>query len=92
MKTLLVVYDISEPRRLQRIAKLMMRYGVRAQKSVFECELGEARCREMAQKLADLIDEEADQVRIYAVPSAVLEEQWVIGREAAPLPDETVVV
>ncbi len=32
MKTLLVAYDIADPRRLQRMAKLMQKYGLRAQK------------------------------------------------------------
>jgi len=34
----LVIYDIREPRRLQRIAKLMEEYGLRVQKSVFEVD------------------------------------------------------
>lgn len=32
----LVIYDIRSPGRLRRTAKLMERYGVRVQKSVFE--------------------------------------------------------
>ncbi len=32
----LIIYDIRDPRRLRKIAKMMEHYGVRVQKSVFE--------------------------------------------------------
>ena len=32
----LILYDICHPRRLRRVGKLVSRYGVRVQKSVFE--------------------------------------------------------
>ncbi|HMO50091.1 MAG TPA: CRISPR-associated endonuclease Cas2 [Kiritimatiellia bacterium] len=91
MKTYLVAYDISNARRLQKVAKLMTHYGVRAQKSVFECALPDPRREEMEKKLKILLDEEEDQVRIYAVPQVVLEGQRVLGREGAALPGEVVV-
>ena len=38
----IVLYDIRNPRRLRRVARLMEGYGQRVQHSVFECDLGEA--------------------------------------------------
>ena len=91
MKTCLVVYDMADPVRLQRVAKLMTHYGVRAQKSVFECALPDPRRVEMEKKLLALLDDTEDQVRIYAVPEAALKEQKGVGREGAMLPGEVVV-
>lgn len=36
MKNWLVIYDITNPRRLQKVAKIMEDYGRRVQNSVFE--------------------------------------------------------
>ena len=35
---MIVAYDIADPRRLIRVAKIMKDYGLRVQKSVFEVE------------------------------------------------------
>lgn len=84
MKTWLVVYDIADPRRLQRVAKWMQKFGLRAQKSVFECQLSEARSNELMVGAAKRIDPDVDQIRFYAVPFNVLESQTVYG---VPRPD-----
>ena len=38
---MIVTYDIAEPRRLNRIAKIMKDYGVRVQKSIFQVTVTE---------------------------------------------------
>lgn len=38
---LIVAYDIANPKRLQRIAKIMKDYGLRVQKSIFEVDVNE---------------------------------------------------
>ncbi len=38
----LIAYDIADPRRLQRVIKLMEGYGTRLQYSVFLCDLSRA--------------------------------------------------
>lgn len=37
--TYIVVYDIANPKRLAKVAKTCLDYGVRVEKSVFECDL-----------------------------------------------------
>jgi CRISPR-associated protein Cas2 len=91
MTTLLVAYDIAQARRLQRVAKLMERYGVRVQKSVFECRLTEARRKEMTERLVGVLEPGEDQVRIYSVPPEVLAGQRQLGRRGPDLPALTVV-
>ena len=36
MKNWLIIYDITNPKRLSKIAKILESYGIRVQKSVFE--------------------------------------------------------
>jgi CRISPR-associated protein Cas2 len=61
-KTYLVCYDISDEKRLARVAKTMRGYGERVQYSVFECQLNGrdlARCRA---DLSKVIDHRKDQI------------------------------
>ena len=58
MKHWLVIYDVRDPRRLNRIAKVMTEYGVRVQKSVFEVEAGELIIRRLRRKIQKLMAEE----------------------------------
>ena len=66
----LICYDVdhTEPKgasRLRRVAKLCERYGVRVQYSVFEMLLDPAQLTKLKTDLLDLIDPEADPIRIY---------------------------
>ena len=53
----LIAYDISDARRLRKIARLCEDYGVRVEKSVFECNLDHGMFVELWGKLALLVDE-----------------------------------
>lgn len=56
----LVSYDITDARRLKRVAKLLNRYGLRVQKSVFECDIDERRYQELRAELKKLLVGEDD--------------------------------
>ena len=62
---LLVSYDICNSKRLQRVAKLMERYGSRVQYSVFECILTLKQQDELKAKLEKIIKSKEDSVRFY---------------------------
>ena len=64
---ILASYDISDPKRLVKVGKIMKNYGERVLKSVFECNLGEARFEQMRQRINDIIDPMEDTVRYYFV-------------------------
>jgi CRISPR-associated protein Cas2 len=61
----LVAYDISSPKRLRRVARLMESYGTRVQRSVFECRLSPERLRVMVYQLKAVIKVRADRVHVY---------------------------
>ena len=53
----LIIYDISNPRRLQRVAKVISQYGLRVQKSVFEADTNDGIIDILQKKLERIIKE-----------------------------------
>lgn len=60
----LVCYDISDPKRLRRVFRIMKGYGEPWQKSVFYCHLGPAKRQRMETRLREVINHGHDQVVI----------------------------
>lgn len=63
----LVSYDISDPKRLAKVASLCEDYGVRIQYSVFECRLEPARFDRLWADLLATIDPKTDRIVAYRV-------------------------
>ncbi len=66
----LVTYDVSlaDPegqRRLRRLAKICLDYGVRVQYSVFECEIDPAQWVKFKDKLLRTYNPDVDSLRFY---------------------------
>ena len=66
----LITYDVNTgdaagQKRLRQIAKQCVNYGQQVQNSVFECMLDAAQCRQLQQKLLDIMDEKKDSLRFY---------------------------
>lgn len=58
MKHWLIIYDIREPKRLRKVAKVMESYGIRVQKSVFEMIANRSVVDKLRQKIRQIIMEE----------------------------------
>jgi len=65
-----IAYDIACPRRLRRVAEVCLDYGVRVQKSVFECWLDEDRFQQFWLRLEQTINPNEDQVVSYTLDAA----------------------
>ncbi len=61
----LLAYDVREPKRLQRVWRYLRQEGVRLQYSVYLLAGDRAHVEQVIDKLRQLIDERADDVRIY---------------------------
>ena len=66
----LVTYDVSVVtaegrRRLRKIAKTCLDYGMRVQNSVFECEIDPAQFTVLKNELLEIYDPKADSLRFY---------------------------
>jgi CRISPR-associated protein Cas2 len=85
--TYLVCYDIGfdrtgDPeavRRLHAVARVMLNYGIRRQRSVFECTLDREPFVRMKKEIAGVIDPRIDSVRIYPVCADCLRKNAVQG-------------
>jgi CRISPR-associated protein Cas2 len=63
----IIAYDITDPKRLHKVAKLCEDYGMRIQYSVFECRLEADRFEAFWDSLVSLIDPSSDRVTAYKV-------------------------
>ncbi|MEA5594750.1 CRISPR-associated endonuclease Cas2 [Rivularia sp. UHCC 0363] len=61
----LVCYDIVSDTRRNKVSKLLESYGLRVQKSVFECVLDEQQYKSISKLLMRLVNKREDQVRFY---------------------------
>lgn len=66
----LITYDVSTEtqqgrKRLRKVAKECVNYGNRVQNSVFECVMDAAKCRQVKEKLLEIINEKEDSIRFY---------------------------
>ena len=67
---ILIAYDVSTvdragQKRLRRVARACEDYGVRAQKSLFECRIRKVEWAALRDRLLKEIDPEQDSLRIY---------------------------
>ena len=69
---MLITYDVSVTtssgrRRLRRISKTCLDYGMRVQNSVFECEITPSQWVVLKMALLDIFDPEQDSLRFYSL-------------------------
>lgn len=63
----LIAYDVASGRRLRRVATVCEDFGVRIEKSVFECELESADFERFWKRIESVIDSERDSVVDYPI-------------------------
>lgn len=69
----LVSYDIANPKRLRRVARVLEGFGNRLQFSVFECPLDPLRLATVKAELARQINHDEDQVLFVSLGPAAVE-------------------
>lgn len=84
-----IAYDISNPKRLRRMANLCADYGVRVQKSVFEFWLDQSRFDELWHRLCAEMDSEEDVLLSYELDEAAARKRRVHGLRAQPTDRKT---
>lgn len=76
----LIAYDISEPRRLRRICKIMEEYGERLQYSVFLCDLSRSELVHARAKVESVMDFVEDSILIIDLGVPETQKMTFIGR------------
>ncbi|MGO8676470.1 MAG: CRISPR-associated endonuclease Cas2 [Limisphaerales bacterium] len=74
-----VAYDISDPKRLAKAAKICEDFGVRVQYSIFECHVDQETFNEFWLKLLEVIDEEDDRLVAYKLDARCARETETAG-------------
>jgi CRISPR-associated protein Cas2 len=79
----LTAYDIADPKRLHRVAQTCLDFGVRVQKSLFECWLDEPDFLRLWQELGNLLDPAVDRVVAYTLDKAAADARLASGKTMA---------
>ena len=61
----IVAYDITEPRRIKQVADIILDYGERVLKSVYEVHVSKAKLAELQRRVKQQIDPNTDAVKFY---------------------------
>jgi len=75
----LVTYDITDPKRLNRTNKFLKEFGLNTQKSVFECDIDDLALKRIRQYCKDNLDLSSDSVRIYKICSNCMKKVKISG-------------
>ncbi|MGA1823101.1 MAG: CRISPR-associated endonuclease Cas2 [bacterium] len=75
----LISYDIVKDRTRVKVMKFLKNYGVRAQKSVYECYVNEAQYNRIKNELKELINPLKDRIRFYRVCQACISKIEISG-------------
>ncbi|MBM9521279.1 CRISPR-associated endonuclease Cas2 [Desulforhopalus vacuolatus] len=63
----LICFDISDDKRLRKVAREMENFGLRVQRSIFECHLDDDELMELQKRMARIIEADKDSIRYYSL-------------------------
>lgn len=75
----LMIYDIVDNKRRNKMVKCLEAYGVRVQKAAFEALLNRWQYEKMLRESSILIDEAVDSLRVYVLDDIIDVYTWGIG-------------
>lgn len=76
----LITYDITDPKRLNDTRRFLKEFGLRTQKSVFECDIDEEAIRRIRRYCKEHLDLASDSVRIYRICTRCINRVIVSGQ------------
>ena len=85
---MIVAYDIADPKRLNRVAKVIKDYGLRVQKSIFEVRVNDALFSEMRARVEAIIEPDVDGVKYFPLCEKCAGTVEIIGQGVYIDPDE----
>src|SRR5205823_3542462 len=74
-----IAYDVCDPKRLAKAARICEDYGVRVQYSIFECYLEPDAFDELWLNLLEVIDEDEDRLVAYKIDARCAKETETAG-------------
>ncbi|GAB4111724.1 MAG: hypothetical protein Kow001_13350 [Acidobacteriota bacterium] len=80
----LVAYDVRNPKRLRRVAKVCEGYGIRVEYSVFECDLAPEMFQRLWNDLSREIDWDQDAILAYRICGSCVKQISSMGQVVRP--------
>lgn len=80
----LLAYDIRDPKRLAKVAKVMENYGVRVQKSIFEAALDTSAVQQLRRDVVQVLDLDEDGVKLFPLCERCRQRITVFGEGEQP--------
>ena len=91
MVRVVVIYDIVNNKERKKVSDILEGYGIRVNKSVFECELKNEKTKEkMIEEILNIVNPKRDSVRIYAICKNCLIKSESLCYEDEPFEAKTV--
>ena len=92
-----ITYDVNTTspegaKRLRKVAKLCVNYGVRVQNSVFECIVDSVKMLTLKSQLCKVIDLQTDSLRFYYLGNHYENKVEHIGAKDVTRPDQTLIL
>ncbi len=75
----LVIYDIVDNKRRNKMVASLEKYGLRVQKSAFEAYITKKQYEKMEREITKVIDTEEDSLRIYFLANHTSVRSWGVG-------------
>jgi len=76
----LVMYDITDPKRLRKTHTFLKDFGINTQKSIFECDIDNTDLKYIRSFCADTLDFSSDAFRIYKICSRCIKKVLISGQ------------
>lgn len=88
----LIIYDIPDNRRRQKLSDFLEGYGRRVQKSAFECFLSLSEMQKLYQQVQRRVKPTEDDVRFYWIPADAVPRSLTIGSDAPQPPPSVYII
>lgn len=72
-------YDIADPKRLRKTAKMLEKYGLRVQKSFFQCDIEEEKAERIFLDAKSFLNEKEDSFVLYPICDKCSKKYWQDG-------------
>lgn len=77
----IVAYDIASARRLRTVAMICLDYGIRIEKSVFECDLDSGQFDRLLERLREAVNRNEDCIIVYSICKQCEERVVRLGKD-----------
>lgn len=83
MNNYLIMYDISHPRRLAKVSKILLDYGIRVQCSIFEARIYPSELTQMLTRIKKVLKQDEDSFKVFHLCEKCSAKRQAFGRAVA---------